>query len=74
MSKFSCECEEPGMFNSGIPGILAGLPQDNGCRYVERCDLCERFYSDKGACEEFARIRRGRCGYDPDGIVVWFPP
>lgn len=68
-----CGCEEPGTFNCGIPGILAGTPQDNGCRYIERCDQCERFDSDDAACEEFARLGGGRCGYDPEGTVVWLP-
>jgi len=68
-----CGCEEPGMFNCGIPGILVGAPQDNGCRYVERCDTCERFESDDAACKELVRLREGKCGYDPDGTVVWLP-
>jgi len=68
-----CACQEPGVFNCGIKGILAGEPQDNGCRYVERCDTCERFDSDETACEEFVRIKGGRRRYDPDGVVVWFP-
>jgi len=68
-----CGCEEPGTFNCGIPGILAGRPQDNGCRYIERCDQCERFDSDDAACEELACLRGGRCGYDPEGTVVWLP-
>lgn len=68
-----CGCEEPGSLNCGIPGILVGVPQDNGCRYVERCDTCERFDSDESACMEIVRLRGGRCGYDPDGYVVWLP-
>lgn len=68
-----CACQEPGVFNCGIMGILAGEPQDNGCRYVERCDTCERFDSDEVACGEFARLKGGRCRYDPDGYVVWLP-
>ena len=72
-SNVDCVCQEPGVFNSGIKGILAGEPQDNGCRYVERCDTCERFDSDEAACKEFARLKGGRCCYDPDGVIVWFP-
>ena len=68
-----CGCEEPGMFNCGISGILVGAPQDNGCRYGERCDTCERFDSDEAACKEFAGLRGRRCSYDPEGNVVWFP-
>ena len=46
-----CECEEPGYFCSGVPGILAhvengGLPEG---AEVERCDLCDRYASDEAA-------------------------
>lgn len=68
-----CACEEPGFLNCGIRGILVALPQDNGARYVERCDTCERFESDEAACKELVRLRGGKLGYDPDGVVVWLP-
>ena len=68
-----CGCEEPGMFYCGLLGILMGPPQCKGCRYVERCDMCERFVSDEDACAEVVRVKGGRCGHDPDGYVVWLP-
>ncbi len=49
-----CDCEKPGYFCSGIPGILAHL--ENGClpegAKVERCDLCCRYPSDAAALEK----------------------
>ena len=46
-----CECELPGDFCSGVPGVLAAM--DNGRLHpqavVERCDLCCRFDSDAAA-------------------------
>jgi hypothetical protein len=51
-----CECEKPGYFYSGVPGIIA--PMENGRlapgAEVERCDLCQRFPSDAAA---LARLR-----------------
>jgi hypothetical protein len=50
-----CHCEEPGHFNSGIPGILAHLEDGRlpeGAK-VERCDLCRRYPSDAAALEKF---------------------
>ena len=49
-----CHCEEPGHFNSGIPGILAHLEDGRlpeGGK-VERCDLCRRYASDAAALEK----------------------
>jgi hypothetical protein len=46
-----CECELPGEFCCGLPGILARL--ENGKVSddfrVERCDLCQRYDSDAAA-------------------------
>lgn len=46
-----CECEPPGYFCSGVPGILAHL--ENGRVVpgfeVERCDACRRYESDEAA-------------------------
>lgn len=44
-----CECEAPGFYCSGVPGILAH--RDDAGRVapdsrVERCDLCRRYPSD----------------------------
>lgn len=54
-----CECEMPGYFYSGVPGIIARV--QNGYLVsgaaVERCDLCERYASDDAA--KFELRRRG---------------
>ena len=68
-----CGCEEPGPFNCGLLGILAGLPQKKGHRYIERCDMCERYYSDESACRVYAGIMDGRCSHDRQGKVIWIP-
>jgi hypothetical protein len=52
-----CDCELPGYFCSGVPGILGHmengrLAEDAG---VERCDLCERYPTDQAAMEELRR-------------------
>ncbi|QDU74658.1 hypothetical protein Pan97_16700 [Bremerella volcania] len=46
-----CECEQPGYFQCGVPGILAHLEGgklESGSA-VERCDLCQRYPSDEAA-------------------------
>jgi hypothetical protein len=53
-----CECQQPGCFHSGVPGILAHAeagqaPPDAG---VERCDLCQLYPSDAEARVELARL------------------
>ena len=68
-----CVCEEPGDFNCGIPGILAGLPGKNGRRYIECCDACERFASDDDACIEYARLKGGLCAFNPEKRIFWIP-
>ena len=46
-----CECELPGEFYTGVPGILAAM--SNGAvdpqAVVERCDQCCRYESDAAA-------------------------
>ena len=53
-----CECEQPGHFRSGIPGILAHL--ENGRLVpgasVERCDLCQRYPSDEAALQRLVEL------------------
>ena len=46
-----CDCELPGPFCSGIPGILARIEDGRLVRdsEVQRCDACERFASDEAA-------------------------
>ena len=48
-----CDCELPGTFCSGVPGILAHLEQGRLApnSKVERCDICSRFASDAAARE-----------------------
>jgi hypothetical protein len=68
-----CECQKPGAIYSGVKGIVAGTPDKKGRRYIERCDVCERFHSDQAAGLEYARIRRGGCRYDEHQRVLWTP-
>ncbi len=53
-----CECELPGYFCSGVPGILAHL--ENGRladgAEVERCGLCCRYPSDAAALEKLREL------------------
>jgi hypothetical protein len=46
-----CDCEQPGHFCSGVPGILAHVKNGHVAPNtdVERCDLCERYPSDEAA-------------------------
>lgn len=52
-----CECEEPGFFHSGVPGILAHMKNGRLApgAGVERCDLCQRYASDAAALEKLRR-------------------
>jgi hypothetical protein len=52
-----CECEQPGTFHSGVPGILARMEQGKLApdANVERCDLCERYPDDEAAWQELVR-------------------
>jgi len=56
-----CECEKPGYYCSGVPGILAHI--ENGRlapgAEVERCDLCQRYPSDEAALQKLREL-----GYD----------
>lgn len=47
----NCECEHPGYFHSGLPGVLAHVVKNRLPRgaSVERCDLCERYATDAEA-------------------------
>lgn len=48
---FHCDCEQPGYFHSGVPGILARIENGRVAEgaTIERCDLCQRFRSDAAA-------------------------
>ena len=54
----SCECEQPGYFYSGVPGIIARV--ENGRlaegASVERCDLCQRYASDEAALAKLREL------------------
>lgn len=53
-----CECELPGYFTSGVPGILARVEQGRlvAGAAVERCDLCQRFDSDQAALAKLREL------------------
>lgn len=69
-----CECQKAGSVFSGVRGILAGVPDEVGRRYVERCDTCERFQSDEAAGLEYARIKGGGSRYnDRRQRIIWIP-
>jgi hypothetical protein len=57
-NQYRCECELPGFFCSGVPGILAHM--ENGRLVddsdVERCDLCCRYPSDAAAREKLQEL------------------
>ena len=64
MSRPKCECEKPGYFRSGIPGILAHVEAGKLLSKVERCDLCKRFATDETAREyllsKLSRLIQGK--------------
>ena len=53
-----CDCEKPGYFCSGVPGILAHV--ENGQLVadskVERCDQCQRYPSDQAAHDKLVEL------------------
>ena len=57
-NEYRCECEKPGFFCSGTPGILAHLENGrlpDGAK-VERCGLCCRYPSDAAALDELREL------------------
>jgi hypothetical protein len=68
-----CVCRDPGAFNCQMTGVLAGLPNENGARYIERCDACETFGSDELACKAYASVYAGVCAYDLELKAIWIP-
>ncbi len=57
-NEYRCECEKPGFFCSGTPGILAHLENGrlpDGAK-VERCGLCCRYPSDAAALEKLQEL------------------
>ena len=53
-----CECESPGFFCSGVPGILAHMENGRLAKgaQVNRCDLCQRYPSDVAAFEKLREL------------------
>ena len=53
-----CDCELPGSFHTGVPGILAAM--ENGLvaphAIFERCDQCCRFASDAAALARLVEL------------------
>jgi hypothetical protein len=68
-----CVCEERGVVRSGIRGILAGPPNNYGCRIMEKCDACDRFPSDESAGLWYASAKGGASRYDKQARVIWCP-
>lgn len=55
---FPCDCEAPGPFWSGVPGILARVVHGRiDPTSVERCDACERYPSDDAARERLRELK-----------------
>ncbi len=53
-----CECELPGNFFSGVPGIIARVKEGRlvpGAK-VERCDTCQRYESDEAAHQKLIEL------------------
>jgi hypothetical protein len=53
-----CDCETPGFFYAGVPGILAHLKDGRVApgALVERCDRCCRFASDEEALAKIQEL------------------
>lgn len=53
-----CDCEAPGFFHAGVPGILAHLQEGRVApgALVERCDRCLRFASDDEAKNRLSEL------------------
>ena len=53
-----CDCELPGHFYSGVPGIIARFVDGQLApdAAVERCDACERYPSDEAALEKLREL------------------
>jgi hypothetical protein len=53
-----CDCELPGYFHTGVPGVLAAM--EDGLvaprAIVERCDQCCRFESDAAALARLVEL------------------
>lgn len=57
-SRDPCECELPGQFCCGVPGILVHVEEGNATANVkvERCDVCFRYPSDEAARDKLVEL------------------
>jgi hypothetical protein len=57
-SRDPCECELPGYFRSGVPGVIARM--ENGRLVpgaaIERCDQCQRYPTDDAALAKLQEL------------------
>ena len=53
------DCERPGAFCSGVPGVLARMEQGRLAlsATVERCDLCQRYATDDAARQRLIALQ-----------------
>ena len=53
-----CDCQRPGYFCSGVPGIIARVEDDRLAKgaKVERSDLCQRYPSDEAALKRLREL------------------
>jgi hypothetical protein len=68
-----CVCEQSGAVRSGVRGILAGPPNKQGYRVMEKCDACNRFSSDEAAGLWYALVKGGTSRYGKRTRVIWCP-
>ena len=54
-----CDCERPGAFCSGIPGVIARMEQGRLApnATVARCDLCQRYATDDAARQRLIALQ-----------------
>jgi hypothetical protein len=65
-----CDCELPGSYRTGVPGILARVEDGRlvpGAK-VERCDVCQRYPSDEAA---LARLHELGIPVPPEGAETY---
>jgi len=53
-----CECERPGYFHSGVPGVIAHMEDGRLApgAAVERCDQCRRYATDAAALAKLEEL------------------
>jgi len=61
-----CDCELPGDFHTGVPGILAAMEDGRVApqAIVERCDQCCRFESDAAALARLVELGLAKAALD----------